>query len=290
LVKSQIQPQSEQKEQSQYSVADERIDESLLFRCWNKVQEQVQRIKEFNKSQGIKDTDALIGHTYDGISEPMQVKQKRRWLNSTTHKRSGKPITINSLLESGRISDMEKDLFGDQQYPRIELSAMFRIKTQEGSEYLMRHMRAIGLSEIGAVVSLPLNDVDFTRKVPVSPDTAKLPDGNDTKVLRIGSGEFTFETSPKIWITPFTEANVRATVEKYKPVEELRGKVAYAFMKEGVANEVAVSSLEEFINADFDSTFERLRAPQPQINISSKDLSNYVKFDRESKEKHTQYL
>jgi hypothetical protein len=185
---------------------------------------------------------------------------------------------------------MEKDLFDtDKQWPRIELISMTRVRTQEGSEYLMRQMRAIGLSGIGAIVTLNLPDCDFTRKVPISPDTAKLPDGTDVKILKIGSGEFTYENSPKIYTTPFTRENVLATIDKYKPYEEGFGKVGYVFKKEGISNEVGISSLEEFINADVDETIERLRQPTPQINISSKDLASYVKMDRESKEHSHQY-
>jgi hypothetical protein len=289
LVKSQVQSQSEAQSNEGYSIADETISESTLLRCWKKVQEQVERVREFNASQGIKDVDAYIGHTYDGWSEPMAVKQKRRWLNATRHKKSGKWITVNSLVESGRISDMEIELFGEGVFPRIELSAMTRVKTQEGSEYLVRHMRAIGLSEVGAIVSLPLNDVDYTHKVPIAAGTGKLPDGSDVKVLEIGSGEFSFETSPKIYTTPFTRENVLATIEKYKPLEEARGKINYAFKKEGVANEVGISSLEEFINADVDETIKRLHAPQPQINIDSKGLAAFAKMDSQSRTEHKQY-
>jgi hypothetical protein len=289
LVKS----QSEQKEQPKgHNVADEQIDEDLILHCWNGVLQHVERVKTFNKSQGITNSDPWIGHTYDGWSEPMSVRSHRRWLNITRHKKSGKWITVDSLAASGRISDMEKDLFDtNKQWPRIELISMTRVRTQEGSgqEYLMRQMQAIGLSEIGAIVTLNLPDSDFTRKVPISPDTAKLPDGTDVKILRIGSGEFTYESSPKIYTTPFTKENVLATIDKYKPYEDGHGKVGYVFKKEGIANEVAVSSLEEFINANVDETIARSRQPAPQININSKDLETFVKLDRESRSAHEQY-
>jgi hypothetical protein len=63
-------------------------------------------------------------------------------------------------------------MFGQQKYPRIELSELTRVKTQDNSEYLVRAMRAIRLSEIGAVVTLPPYGCDFTRKVIISPTTA----------------------------------------------------------------------------------------------------------------------
>jgi hypothetical protein len=185
---------------------------------------------------------------------------------------------------------MEKDLFDtDKQYARIELISCTRVRTQEGSEYLMRQMQAIGLSEIGAIVTLNLPDCDFTRKVPISADTAKLPDGTDVKILRIGSGEFTYESSPKIYTTPFTKGNVQANVDKYPPYEEGHGKVGYVFKKEGIANEVAVSSLEEFINADVDETFARSRQPAPSIHIDSKGLAAFAKMDSQSRAEHKQY-
>jgi hypothetical protein len=199
-------------------------------------QEQVQRVIEFNRSQGVPNPDAYVGYNYaNGTPEPMGVKQKIRWLNITRHKKSGTPITIDSLVASGCISDIEREMFGQQKYPRIELSALTRVKTQDNSEYLMRAMRAVGLSEIGAIVTLPLNDCDFTRKVPISPSTAKLSDGTDVKILQVGTGEFTYESSPKIYTTPFNKENVLAAIEKYPPSEDngIGGKITYAFKREG---------------------------------------------------------
>ena len=282
--------QSQSQQPSGHNVADEEFNEELINHCWNGVQDQVRRVIEFNKSQGIPNPEAYIGYIYDGSSLPMSVRKKKRFWESITHRRSGKPITINSLVESGRISDMEKELFGiDKQYPRIELVSMTRVKDISGQEYLMRLMNAIGLSEIGAIVTASLNDVDFTRKAPISPDVAKLPNGTDVKVLVVGTGEFSYETSPMIFTTPFTKENVQATVDKYPPYEEGHGKIVYAFKKEGIANEVAVSSLDEFINADVEETIARSRQAAPQININSKDLASYVKMDRESLTEHKQY-
>ena len=117
-----VKSQSEQKEHPKgHNVADEQIDEDLILHCWNGVLQQVERVKTFNKSQGITNSDPWIGHTYDGWSEPMSVRSHKRWLNITRHKKSGKWITVDSLAASGRISDMEKDLFdNDKQYPRID--------------------------------------------------------------------------------------------------------------------------------------------------------------------------
>jgi hypothetical protein len=288
LVKSQTQ-QKEEEGQQHHSIANEELNENLILHSWLGVKEQVKRVIEFNRSQGVPNPDAYVGYNYaDGTPEPMSVKQKIRWLGITRHKKSGTWITVDSLVASGRISDMEKDVFGQEKIPRIEMSAMTRVKTRDNSEYIVRHMRAIGLSEIGAIVTLPLDDCDFTRKVPISPSTAKLRDGTDVKILQVGTGEFYYESSPKIYTTKWSKENVLAAIEKYPPSEDnsLGGKISYTFKKEGETNGIGISSLEEFLTDDFDSTFERIRAPAPQIRLDSKDLLNYVKHNEESKEKN----
>jgi hypothetical protein len=288
LVKSQSQ---QQQSEEKYSIANEEINEDLILRSWKGVEQQVQHVREFNASQNVPNPDAYIGYHYDGIVEPISVKQKRRWLDKTRHRKSGKYITVSSLVESGRISDVEKEMFGEWKYPRIELLSMTRVKTRDNKEYLMRGMRAIGLSEIGGTISLPLYDCDFTRKVPITPTTATLPDGTDTKILQIGTGEFTYETSPKIYLTPFTRQNVLAALEKYPPSEEneLQGKISYILMKEGASNPTQVLDLDTWMNEDFDSIWQRQHTPAPTISIDSKTLGNYIKMDRESRQEHKQY-
>lgn len=148
MVKSQTQ-QKEEEGQQHHSVAVEELNEDLILHSWRLVKEQVQRVIEFNRSQGVPNPDAYVGYNYaDGTPEPMSVKQKIRWLNITRHKKGGRPITVDSLVASGRISDIERETFGQQKYPRIELSALTRVKTQDNSEYLIRAMRVIGLSEL----------------------------------------------------------------------------------------------------------------------------------------------
>jgi hypothetical protein len=108
---------------------------------------------------------------------------------------------------------------------------------------------------------------------------------------RGGTGEFTYETSQKIYTTPFNKENVLAAIEKYPPSEDndTRGKITYALKREGITNEVGISSLEEFIEGNFDELWARQTTPNPQININSKDLTTFVKLDRESRESHKQY-
>jgi hypothetical protein len=59
-----------------------------------------------------------------------------------------------------------------------------------------------------------------------------------------------------------------------------------ALMKEGVPNPISVMDAKLWAEAPFDELWEQQSRPAPQINVSGKDLLNYVKHDRESKEKN----
>jgi hypothetical protein len=102
LVKSpQIQQQKEEEGQH-HSVANEELNEELILHCWRLVQEQVRRVIEFNRSQGVPNPDVYVGYNYaDGTTEPMSVKQKIRWLNITRHRKGGRPTTVIVLLQVG---------------------------------------------------------------------------------------------------------------------------------------------------------------------------------------------
>ena len=95
MIKSpQIQQQKEEEGQH-HSIANEELNEELILHCWRLVQEQVRRVIEFNRSQGVPNPDVYVGYNYaDGTPEPMSVKQKIRWLNITRHRKGLRPITV----------------------------------------------------------------------------------------------------------------------------------------------------------------------------------------------------
>src|SRR5919106_1598112 len=92
----------------------------------------------------------------------------------------------------------------------------------------------------------------------------------------------------KIYTTPFTTENVLAALEKAPPsmADGRLGKISYKLKKQGTTNTISASNQEEFINGNFDELWDYHMRPQPQINISGKDLTNYLKQDAAAKEKH----
>jgi hypothetical protein len=166
----QQQQQSHQSEEQEsgYYVANEEISEPLLLRCWNTTIIPVNQAITINKESGAKHPGLYVNYFNE---EPMDVKQKRRWLAATINKKTGEFITLDQLRAAGKISDTEKKLFGDQKFPRRELTAMTRHQDDNKNEWLIRNERWVGLSENGSVVSVPVSDIDFARQVIPRPDT-----------------------------------------------------------------------------------------------------------------------
>ena len=283
----QSQPQSEE-----YSIANEKISLELILSDWNKEQEQVSRVIEYNRQAGIRNPEAYIGYGFAaGTTEPVDVKRRIKWWNSITNKRTGKPNTLEALRNAGVISDDEMDLFGDNPvFPKRELSQIHRVRQNNGSEWLLRQERFSGLNSIGGVFSIPVT-LGYYRRITLEPTTATLENGNQVKVLSVGTTEGAYYTLPRIYYIKFTKQNVLDALKMSPPIMEngVPVNLQYNMIQEGQNRTMSVSTLEEFTDGDFMEIWERSSKPNPQINISSKDLATYVKLDRESREKANQY-
>src|ERR671911_325629 len=279
-------------DEEEYSITNEKISLELILSDWNKELEQVGRVIEYNRQAGIRTPEAYIGYGFAaGTTEPVDVKRRIRWWNSITNKRTGKPNTLEALRNAGVISDDEMDLFGDNPvFPKRELSQIHRVRRNNGSEWLLRQERFSGLNSIGGVVSIPVT-LGYYRRVTLEPSTATLENGNQVKVLQVGTTEGAYYYLPRIYYIKFTKQNVLDSLKVAPPIMEngIPVKVSYTLQLEGQTRTIGVSTLEEFTDGDFMEIWERSSKPNPQINISSKDLATYVKLDRESREKANPY-
>ncbi len=298
MVKSQSQQSTTEKEDQGYSVADEQISEELLLGCWNKTTEPVYEAIRLNKESGAKHPELYV--SYFAYSEPMDVRQKRRWLASCTNKKTGKFITLDQLVAAGRISEAERKLYGNKQFPRRELIHMTRHQSDDNREWLTRTEQWIGLTEIGGVVTVPVSDIDYARQVNIdiesvpqdpSAEDARKVGSPHVKIYRVGDCVPAYYGSDKIFLTPFTKQNVLAAMQKAQRSSQksLHGKISLLLNKDDAHNPVTVKDLDVFINADFDELWSKLTTPAPQININSKDLETFIKLDRESRQSHEQY-
>jgi hypothetical protein len=289
---TQSRQEQEQTEEEGYSITNETISEDLLLRCWNKAVEQINQAIAINKESGVKYPGMYV--SFFDEAKPMDVIQKLRWAESCRHKKSMEFITLDSLRAAGQISDAEVKLFGDLEFPRRELTGMTRHK-QDDKEFLIRSERWIGLTLAAGVVTVAANNIDFTRRIPFQPDFVPIdpnePKGPSARIVKVGRCLPGYETAGKIYLTPFTKENVLAAMQKaQRPTEPgLHGRISLMLSKDQAPNSTSAPDLDTFVNADFDELWKQQTSPTPQININSKDLANYVKFDKASKEEHTQY-
>ncbi len=182
-------------------------------------------------------------------------------------------------------------MFGDNPvFPKREISQIHRVRQNNGSEWLLRLERFSGPDAIGGVVSIPMT-LGYYRRVTLEPTTATLENGNHVKALQVGTTENAYYYLPRIYYIKFTKQNVLDSLKVAPPIMEngIPVKVSYALQLEGQTRTIGVPTLEEFTDGDFMEIWERNSKPNPQINISSKDLATYVKLDRESREKANQY-
>jgi hypothetical protein len=291
LVKTQTQSHQEQSEDQGHSVANEEISESLLLRCWNETCKPVNEAIRLNKESGAKYPELYVH--YFNYSEPMDVRQKRRWVASCTNKKTGEFITLDQLVAAGKISEAERKLYDNKQFPRRELIQITRHQSDNKREWLIRTEKWIGLTEIGGVVSVPVSDIDYARQVNI--DVESVPQDQSAegagsphvKIYKVGDCVPAYYGSDKIFLMPFTKENVLAAMQKaQRPSQRsLHGRISLVLNKYDAHNPITAPDLETFVNADFDELWAKITQPIPQININSHDLLNYLKGNEGSKNK-----
>jgi hypothetical protein len=295
LVKTRTQShQGQSEDQGQgHSVANEEISESLLFRCWNETCKPVNEIIRLNKESDTKYPELYVH--YFNYSEPMDVRQKRRWVASCTNKKTGEFITLDQLVAAGKISEAECKLYGNKLFPRRELIHMTRHQTDDRREWLIRTETWFGLTEIGGTASVPVSDIDYARQVnidiesvPQDPSVEGAGSGSPhVKIYKVGDCVPAYYGSDKIFLTPFIKENVLEAMQKaQRPSQRsLHGRISLILNKYDAHNPITAPDLETFVNADFDELWTKLTQPTPQININSHDLLNYLKSYEGSKNK-----
>jgi hypothetical protein len=270
----------------EYLVANEEIGEELLLRCWNKAVEQVNAAIKINKESSIRYPDMYVSY-YDEMG-PMDVLKKKRWLAATINPKTGEFHTLEQLMSAGVISDAEIKFFQGP-LPRRELVGMTRHQTYDKKEFLVRSERFFGLSASGSVLTISADNIDFTKKVGFEPDIVPIdpeqPKGATARIVKVGRCMPGYETAEKIFLTPFTKDNIAAAMQKAQRSSETHGQISLAISRDGASNPLTITDLNTFTNAPFDELWDRLTSPAPQININSKELMNYVKIDRESRDK-----
>jgi hypothetical protein len=237
--------------------------------------------------------------------ESWTKSRKLRWLRQVQNQRSGAFYSLKNLIDNGVIDDSERQLFdlpdGIDDYPYRQIYQFHRIKRGDGSEYFSTHEQWVGISKSATVVTLPVSDLYWYIRPSVKYELRNAEGGVlqpghsvvDNKTFQIA----TIRTGPdrepfgtKTYTHKFTpELAYSALKLAHGTVGDVYNGSSMMLVSDSARNPVNVKDPKLWAEAPFDQLFEEVSRPQPQINVSGKDLLNYVKHDRESKEQAHQY-
>jgi hypothetical protein len=251
-------------------------NEELLLRRFKLVEEFINKVKKTNLDNGLdpKRMDNFIAYR-----EPFKKKQYLKWLKAVTNIKTGKFHTIHGLVEAGVISEGEEDQFEDKVFPNRKLHQLHRVKTATGEEYINRLEQWRGLSKVGGVVTVSVNDIDYWVKPKVTysyePEDLTNRDGKQIRVTSIRGDHFGQETpasGPRIYLTPFTVEKAKELLKNAAgEIGDVNHGCGLLYVREGASNPMGVS-LEEFLAPSFNDVWDHKHEPAPVIKIDSKSL------------------
>ena len=229
-------------------------------------------------------------------------ERKQRWLSQTQNQRTGQLYSLKYLIQNGVIDESERDLFefppGIEDFPYRQIYQFHRVKKADGSEYLSTHEQFTGINKNAAVITISVSDIHSYIKPKVSyelrnADGSPIQQGQnvtDSKTVQIASTRIAPEgeiAGTRAWLTPFTSEVANSALKMaHGSIGDPYNGCSLTLMKEGSRNPIGVNDVKLWAEGDFDSLFENLSKPQPQLNIDTKAFLNYVKHDKTAGEQY----
>lgn len=259
-------------------ILEEKISSDLLLRSWNKTLELVNEARKINNASGVVKPEQFIAFSEDSV----RIKKYRQWLAETTNpKTPDRFLTLESLIASGEVSESERKLFPRQDFPYRELVSLQRRLTPDKREWIVRSEYWYGISKIGSVIPLSVQDLDYHLQILPRFEYALADssnsDGKKVRVAKVGS----IESGVKVFTTPFTASLAEEMITKYarQPIEDKINGTSTVFVKEGAPNPLAVRDLNLFIHGDFNEVYNQITTPAPVIKVDSRALLSHIQSE-----------
>jgi hypothetical protein len=270
---------------------EEKPTADLLLRRFKLMDEIVEDVRKKNIEAGLD--PKLMGYyiMYDS-EDSAEKKRYLMWLAKVTNKRTGKFHQIKDLKARELIPEDEESEHEGKTYPYRTLSALSKVKTGDGKLWLMRHERWYGLDAAGQEVTLPVLDLDYYQKPVVTyeriPKDPGDPNGPSIRVGKIMTHlVFTAEQpGNKTYLTPYSKEKVEEFLKYAGPLDNHGNGTSLSMIKEGSGANPVGATYDQFIAEDFDTTFDRIRAPEPDFKDFYK---NYKKAKEAAKDDEQPY-
>jgi hypothetical protein len=236
----------------------------------------------------IKASDVFVQY------ESRVKREKVRRLSQIQNQRSGKFYTLDNLIKNGVIAESERELFnlpsGIEDFPYRQISAFRRIRRADNTEWFSTHEQWVGLTNIAAIVTIPVDDMHTYIKPHIEPalrntdgtilqQNYSISDQPTSQVSIITTNPQGEPSGSKEYITPFNETIVRSAMRWARGnIGDGYNGCSLALYKESPTNGTSVKTIEEFL-MPFDSIWSRNMESKPtsrvDIDQMLKDLKRF---------------
>ena len=246
------------------------ITPDTILRRFKIYNEYISKIRQKNIDNGL---DAQRSNLFVPQSELKQQEIYEKFIQKTTHPRTGKWYTVKSLQEAGVISDLDQF---DSEPPYARLNRLARVKSGN-KEWLERMFTLYAITHEGNVVHKVIIDSDYYHEpevtyqyVPANPEDQN---GKQIHVGIVRNQEALLEpTGQKVQLLEYSEDKVHQILRDFPPAGEfsdLYNGCSLTLKKVGEAHDLAiVKSLSEFLEP-FDMVWNRLRNPNTGAKIDA---------------------
>jgi hypothetical protein len=208
----------------------------------------------------------------------LAIQKYNRWIDACISKKSGRPFTLDSLINSNVISEEERQYYPSEPVGR-ELLSMSRVQTADKSEWLVRFEKWNGLNgQSGAPYSITVNNLDFYKKIPVEYTTVPIDPtrsgSKDVRIARINRFLSGYEGLRRTFLTPFNLENVNTAIRDAKtPTSDPSiAKTALYLVRDNVTNISMVPDLQSWMTGDFDTMFDSRLTQNQNAILDLKEL------------------
>lgn len=267
----------------------EEISAELLLRSWNKTLEPVNEAKRINKESGVRDYEQYIQFD-DEI--PMKIMKYNNWLDACINERTGKLITLESLIASNIINESERTFYPSEVYPYRELVSMSKILSADKSLWLVRGEMWYGLEkDSGSIKSVFVDTLDFIKVIQPTFDSVPLDPtrqgSKKVRIAKIGRSVPWYESCRKTYTNKFSAeaVNVAMRDARQPSTDPTITNTSLMLVKEVLPNPCSVPDIHSFINGDFEELWKQQTEPTPTIRVDSRSLLSHI----QSAEKTDQY-
>lgn len=267
---------NKQSQAEQPAAVGEGMSAELLLKSWNKTLEIVEECRRINAASGVRDPDQYV-EALDIGGLPMGVQKYNLFIEKCISKKSGKPHTLESLINSNVISEEERQYYPLEPVGR-ELLSMSRVQAVDKSEWLVKFEKWNGLDgESGAPYSITVDSLDFYKKIPVEYTTVPIDPtrkSKEVRVARIARILPGFEGLRRTYTTPFNLENVNTSIrDAQKPTSDPTiAKTALYLVRDMVTNISMVPDLESWMTDDFDTLFDSRLSQNQNAKLDLKEL------------------